>query len=172
MSEVAPSNDLPIFLNDLPTAAWGGGPAQFGPNPARGRSPLCYVDPAARQSTSALAWLYSESNFREGGGARPALPSNRILSAFFKAARPFGPNPSILPIHSTLAKYPTPPVASGQDGCGPTVWVRPAGLPAAEEPDGSSEAPLRGAPGRTRTSTSHPPFHGSAKGHKGSQPPI
>ena len=37
----------------------------------------------------------------------------------FKAARPFGPNPSFCRSDSTLAKYPPPsPDASGQDGCG------------------------------------------------------
>ena len=48
-----PPTPLSISPNDLPTTAWGGGPAQFGPNPARGRTPRCHLYPAARQSSDA-----------------------------------------------------------------------------------------------------------------------
>ena len=43
VSEVAPSTDLPISSNDLPTTHSGGAPVAVVPNLARGRAPPPYL---------------------------------------------------------------------------------------------------------------------------------
>ena len=102
---------------------------------------------------------------RGSRGARPALFNKLAFSAFLETEGPLDLLPAFFRSETqrnlvdgnackVLAKYPTSPptpTGSGRGGCGPTVRVSGAGLPA-EAPDGSSEAPLRGAPWLTRTS--------------------